>query len=127
MSNLNQLLIKKFEEEQIENERLELFKSLQDLAIINKQLTEYLQDSQPKVETIMDNLNSAHIMVSNGMEDLKVASEYSFKFLPVVLGVTIGVIIGGPFGFIPGFKAGGAIAAGGLGIIGGVAGYQIQK
>jgi len=127
MSNLNQLLIKKFEEEQIENERLELFKSLQDLAIVNKQLTEYFQNSQPKVETIMDNLNSAHIMVSNGMEDLKVASEYSFKLFPVVLGVTIGVIIGGPFGFISGFKAGGAIAAGGLGIIGGVAGYQIQK
>ena len=44
-----------------------------------------------------------------------------------MIGSVIGVLIGGPFGLIPGFKAGGAIAVSGGGLLGGFLGYKIQK
>ena len=126
MTDLNQLLVKRLEEDQLENEKLKLYQSLQDLAIINKQLTDYLDQSHSKIEEIRDHIDNTSISTDNATDDLKIASDYSFKYFPIILGVSIGALVGGPFGLIPGFKAGGLITAGGLGIIGGVAGYKIQ-
>jgi hypothetical protein len=127
MTNLNQLLIERLEEDELEKEKLELYQNLQDLAIINKHLTQYLLESAPKIEEIRDNITISTVAIDRGTEDLRIANDYSFKFLPVILGVTVGVIVGGPLGLIPGFKVGGLIAAGGLGVVGGITGYQIQK
>ncbi len=127
MTDLNQLLIKRTEEEEYNIEILKLYQSLQDLDIINKQLTDHLHSSEKKIEEIRDHIDNTSTIVDKATDDLKIASDYSFKFFPIVLGVSIGFIIGGPFGLIPGFKAGGLITGGGLGIFGGVVGYKIQK
>jgi len=127
MSNLGQVLLEREENDKIEEERLELLQSLQDLAEINQHLSSYLKESEEQIEEITDNVTLATINIDKGTEDLKSAQDYSFKFLPIVIGVSIGVIIGGPFGFIPGFKAGGLATAGGLGVVGGFTGYKIQK
>lgn len=127
MSNLGQLLIKREEQEKIEDEKRELLKSLQELVEINEHLSTYLKTSEEQIETISDNITLATINIDNGTQDLKSAQNYSFKFLPIVIGVSIGFIVGGPFGLIPGFKAGGLATASGLGIVGGLTGYKIQK
>lgn len=127
MSNLGQLLIDREEEAKLEQEKLELLQSLQDLAEINQHLSAYLKESEEQIEEINENLTLATVEIDHGTKDLKAAQDYSFKYLPIFLGASIGVIVGGPFGFIPGFKAGGLITGAGLGVIGGVTGYKIQK
>jgi uncharacterized protein YcfJ len=65
--------------------------------------------------------------IESGLNELKEAQRLSVKYTPILIGSVIGILIGGPFGLIPGFKAGGTIALSSGGILGGFLGYKIQK
>ena len=51
----------------------------------------------------------------------------SVKYTPIVLGTVIGALVGGPFGLIPGLKAGTIIGSSSFGVLGGWLGYKAQK
>lgn len=109
-----------YEEEQLLND-------LRDLDEINRHLTNFVKISEPKLLEISDNLTLSNIKIEKGTEELNQAQKLSFKVLPMLIGGAIGFAVGGPFGFIPGFKAGGLLLGSGLAVGGTILGYKIQK
>lgn len=123
MSKLEQELCK-IKSQDLEHELME---KLEDLAEIQGHLSLCLEGQQNQIDTIADNLTLAEIKIEKGVKELKIAQQYSFKYIPIAVGGLVGVAVGGPFGLIPGFKLGGLAMGGVLGATGAYAGYKIQK
>ena len=90
-------------------------------------LVKHLYYQRGKIDSIADNVSSTDINVESGLEELKEAHRLSFKYTPIVIGATVGLLLGGPFGLIPGFKLGGVFTASGCSVFGGWLGYKAQK
>tara|TARA_Y100000590_G_scaffold440191_1_gene565288 strand:- start:604 stop:999 length:396 start_codon:yes stop_codon:yes gene_type:complete len=125
----------KLEQQQLEQEQenqqreqyLELYKSMECLQEIQKDLNQYINGHRYKFDSIKENIDSTNYNIESGLENLVEAQSLSVKYTPIVLGTVIGALVGGPFGLIPGLKAGTIIGSSSFGVLGGWLGYKAQK
>jgi len=125
----------KLEQQQLEQEQdnqqheqyLELYKSMECLQEIQKDLNQYINGHRHKFDSIRENIDSTNYNIETGLENLVEAQSLSVKYTPIVLGTVIGALVGGPFGLIPGLKAGTIIGSSSFGVLGGWLGYKAQK
>ena len=106
------------------DEMIKLLEDFYDLSEIQKSLLGILRRQNEKVATIDNNIEETDQRILNGLEEIKEAKRYSFRYTPIVAGTVIGAGVGGPFGLLVGLKTISLIAGG---IFGGWCGYKIQK
>ena len=127
MTNLQQVLEKhNLQDKEIEAYQ-DLQRSLENLHSIQADLNQVIYGQSEKIDSIRDHIETSNIKIESGLDELREAQRLSVKYTPILIGSVIGILIGGPFGLIPGFKAGGAIAVSSGGLLGGFLGYKIQK
>ena len=110
-----------------ENEELQqLLITLNDIEQMQRNMLLALveQDiSLDNIECNMDNINTLLDMSSN---DLEQAYKMQFRYIPVIIGCSIGIFAFGPLALIPSFKIGGLLTGLGAGSVGGYFGYKYQ-
>lgn len=132
MSDLKTIIksqtLEDLEDKQLEEQKYkELWENISDLKDINDELT-YLLDRNTEIEIIKDNIMSTDEKVETGLKNLVTTRNLSTRYLPIIGGLTLGALIGGPVGAVAGLKAGAIIGvAAGSGVVGGGLGYGLQK
>ncbi|XP_061055149.1 syntaxin-17-like [Eubalaena glacialis] len=99
-----------------------------DLIELSQLVTDFslLVNSQQKIDSVEDHVNSAAVNVEEGTKNLGKAAKYKLAALPVA-GALIGGVVGGLIGLLAGFKVAGIAAALGGGVLGFTGGKLLQR
>jgi len=103
-----------------------LLKNVEDLNSIQNDLLLCIENQGNSLERIDLNITNIDDNIKNANIDLKRAESYFFQYTPIILGTALGTVTMGPLGAILNLKLPGLFVLGG-GILGGMAGYKIQK
>jgi len=103
-----------------------LLKNVEELNSIQTDLLLCIENQGESLERIDENITNIDITVESGKTDLKMAENYFFKYTPIIIGTALGTVALGPVGAILNLKLSSLFFLGG-GLIGGMAGYKIQK
>tara|TARA_Y100000310_G_C20176458_1_gene576046 strand:- start:56 stop:436 length:381 start_codon:yes stop_codon:yes gene_type:complete len=103
---------------------LEDFYELQEL---QHSMNVLLYGQRGKLDRIMEHMDSADIQIEGGIEELVEAKKYAFRYTPILVGTTLGMMTMGPLGWWVGFKFGGLVSSASGGLLGGWLGYKVQK
>ena len=103
-----------------------LLKNVEDLNSIQNDLLLCIENQGDSLERIDLNITNIDDNIKNANIDLKRAESYFFQYTPIILGTALGTVTMGPLGTILNLKLPGLFVLGG-GILGGMAGYKIQK
>ena len=108
-------------------EMIRLLEDFYDINQIQRSLSMIIVKQRQKVNTIQNTMSDSTLSIENGFEDLKIAKQYAFRYIPIILGSALGITFMGPVGLMFGFKTAGLITGLSGGMIGGWFGYKIQK
>jgi hypothetical protein len=108
-------------------EMIKLLEDFYDINQIQRSLSMIIVKQRQKVNTIQNTMSDSTLSIENGFEDLKIAKQYAFRYIPIILGSAVGITFMGPIGLMFGFKTAGLITGLSGGMIGGWFGYKIQK
>lgn len=103
-----------------------LLRNVEELNSIQNDLLLCIENQGESLERIEENISNIDNTVETAKTDLQQAESYFFKYTPILLGTAIGTATMGPVGAILNLKLPSLFFFGG-GIIGGMAGYKIQK
>ena len=103
-----------------------LLESLEDLNLIQKNLSSLVASQQDKIDTIEANMTKTEMNTLEGIKDLQEADKLYFSYKPIIIGGALGAVIGGPLGAAVGVKW--VTLTGGIGtFLGSYGGYKLQK
>lgn len=109
------------------NEEVEaLLNTLNDIEQIQKNMLMALAEQNIELDRIDDNITNSNETLELALNDLEDAYNMQFRYIPVILGCSVGLATFGPLALIPTFKVGGLLVGIGAGSIGGFFGYKYQ-
>lgn len=100
--------------------------TLNDIEEMQRNLLLLTIEQDKMLDNIDNNMEDINYTLDNAFDDLEKASQLQFRYLPVLMGCSIGLATFGPLSLIPSLKIGGIITGIGAGGIGGYFGYKIQ-
>ena len=101
-------------------------KEIQDITESQKNLLDYINFQNNKIDNIENNINNIHNNTELGMKNLAEASNYNLSYTGILFGGIVGGLFVSPLGFLFGMKAGTIISLSGL-CIGSVTSYKLQN
>jgi hypothetical protein len=129
MTSLQVLLDKNNEEptyyEDNEKEK-KLIQTLSDLNEIQTNITDLLLQQDEKLDRLEDNVTMTEFRVKQALDDLVECDKMYFSYKPIIAGTILGSAICSPIITLVGVKYLGISTSVG-GLLGGFAGYKIQK
>lgn len=129
MTSLQVLLDKNNEEptyyEDNEKEK-KLIQTLSDLNEIQTNITDLLLQQDEKLDRLEDNVTMTEFRVKKALDDLVECDKMYFSYKPIIAGTILGSAICSPIITLVGVKYLGISTSVG-GLLGGLAGYKIQK
>ena len=109
------------------DEMIKLLEEFYNINQIQQSLSTIINRQRSKLDSIVDNIESAENNSIEGLQDLEIAKKYSFKYTPIILGSLIGAALTGPTGLLFGLKTSSIATGMSGGLLGGWFGYKIQK
>ena len=109
-----------------EIEEKKLLKSLNDLSEIQNNLTDLLLQQDEKIDRIEDNITLSEERIKKALDVLSECDKLFFSYKPILAGTILGGAICSPLVTLVGMKYLGISTSVG-GLLGGLAGYKIQK
>ena len=129
MTSLQVLLDRNNEEptyyEDNEKEK-KLIQTLSDLNEIQTNITDLLLQQDEKLDRLEDNVTMTEFRVKKALDDLVECDKMYFSYKPIIAGTILGSAICSPIITLVGVKYLGISTSVG-GLLGGLAGYKIQK
>ena len=127
-SNLQYTLFKEgfYRQEEKERQQKKLISSLQDLKEIQNNLNDLLLKQDHELSRVDENMSLSENRLENSFKDLTEADNMYFSYKPIVIGGVLGAALCSPISFLVGVKYIG-ISSGLGGILGSVAGYQVNR
>ena len=104
----------------------QLMESLNELNTIQAHLLDCVNSGDEKIDTIENNIISSQSIVEQGKDELVEAKKYYFTYTPILVGTLLGAGALSPMALLLNIKLSGLFSLGG-GVLGGYAGYKIQK
>lgn len=127
MTNIeNKLLEYNQFDEKYDEEDIKLLSSLNDIQEIQQNLLSILYDQDKSLNTIETNMESIYNNISSSKKDIESASLNHVRYIPIVIGSSIGLATIGPLSLIPAFKIGGLVTGFSISCVGGFLGYKYQ-
>ena len=127
MDNQTETLIQNKQDDIGCEEMIKLLEDFYNINQIQNSLSSILLRQRGKIDTIVDNMDSAENSAINGLTNLEIAKKYSFRYAPIIVGSLLGMALTGPTGLLLGLKTASIATAMSGGILGGWFGYKIQK
>lgn len=109
------------------DEMVKLLEDFYNIQEIQHSLSSIIENQSGMLDTIEHNMENTKQHEINGLQELKIAQQYSFRYSPVIIGSLLGVSLMGPTGIFFGLKMGSIATGIGGACIGGWCGYKIQK
>ena len=109
-----------------ENQLIELKKKILEINDIQSNILECVDSQGKKLDSIEENITNIDHNIELGTNNLKSANKYYFGYKPIFFGAAIGACILGPGAAILHLPSAGLLSGLG-GLVGGIAGYKIQK
>ena len=127
-TNLQYTLFKEgfYREKEQEKEQKKLISSLEDLKEIQHNLNDLLLKQDQELSRVDENMSLSENRLEHSFNDLKEADNMYFSYKPILIGGVLGAALCSPLSFLVGIKYIG-ISSGLGGILGGVAGYQVNR
>jgi len=100
-------------------------KDLIDINETQKNILDYINTQDEKLDTIENNLNRANFNTNLGKDNLIISNNYNISYKGVLLGGLIGSMFISPFGYLLGLKTGTIISLSGM-LIGSISSYKLQ-
>lgn len=100
-------------------------KDLIDINETQKNILDYINSQDVKIDSIERNLNGAEFNSNLGKDNLIISNNYNISYKGVLLGGLIGSMFISPFGYLLGLKTGTIISLSGM-IIGSLSSYKLQ-
>nr|QDY52074.1 hypothetical protein 3_53 [Mimiviridae sp. ChoanoV1] len=129
MTSLQVLLDKNNEKRVYYNEsekEKKLIQTLSDLNEIQTNITDLLLQQDEKLDRLEDNVTMTEFRVKQALDDLVECDKMYFSYKPIIAGTILGSAICSPIITLVGVKYLGISTSVG-GLLGGFAGYKIQK
>ena len=104
----------------------QLMESLNELNTIQAHLLDCVNSGDEKIDTIENSIISSQSIVEQAKDELVEAKKYYFTYTPILVGTLLGVGALSPMALLLTIKLSGLFSLGG-GVLGGYAGYKIQK
>ena len=108
------------------NKYQSLLQDVEELNQIQTNLLSCISEQSEQISRIEDNITYTDMYVEAGTNSLKIVDKYFFNYTPILVGGTIGALVGGPIGVAMHLKLGSLLTIGG-GVLGSMCGYKIQK
>jgi hypothetical protein len=93
---------------------------------MQKNLLVLLYEQDYTLDNINNNMETSNNYLEQALNDIDIASNLQFRYIPVILGCSFGLVTFGPLALIPAFKIGGLLTGIGAGSVGGYMGYKYQ-
>ena len=103
-----------------------LIQTLSDLNEIQTNITDLLLKQDEKLDRLEDNVTMTEFRVKKALDDLVECDKMYFSYKPIIAGTILGSAICSPIITLVGVKYLGVSTSVG-GLLGGLAGYKIQK
>tara|TARA_B110001450_G_C17507679_1_gene435047 strand:- start:71 stop:439 length:369 start_codon:yes stop_codon:yes gene_type:complete len=100
-------------------------KDLIDINETQKNILDYINSQDVKIDSIERNLNGAEFNSNLGKDNLIISNNYNISYKGVLLGGLIGSMFISPFGYLLGLKTGTIISLSGM-VIGSLSSYKLQ-
>ena len=126
MTSLQVMLDKNNIEIQQEEQEKKLIKTLNELSEIQSNISDLLLQQDERINRIENNVDYSEDKIKLALDDLAECDKMYFSYKPVVLGTVLGGAICSPLVTLVGIKYLGISTSVG-GLLGGLAGYKIQK
>lgn len=126
MTSLRVMLDKNNIEIQQEEQEKKLIKTLNELSEIQSNISDLLLQQDERINRIENNVDYSEDKIKLALDDLAECDKMYFSYKPVVLGTVLGGAICSPLVTLVGMKYLGISTSVG-GLLGGLAGYKIQK
>ena len=129
MTSLQVLLDKNNEDRVYYNEsekEKKLIKTLSELNEIQTNINDLLLQQDEKLDRLEDNITMTEFRVKQALDDLVECDKMYFSYKPIIAGTLLGGAICSPIVTLVGVKYLGISTSVG-GLLGGLAGYKIQK
>ena len=126
MTSLQVMLDKNNIEIQQEEQEKKLIKTLNELSEIQANISDLLLQQDERINKIENNIDYTENQVKSALDDLAECDRMYFSYKPIIAGTLLGGAICSPLVTLVGMKYLGISTSVG-GILGGLAGYKIQK
>tara|TARA_B110000114_G_C14900483_1_gene320511 strand:- start:219 stop:599 length:381 start_codon:yes stop_codon:yes gene_type:complete len=126
MTSLQVMLDKNNIEIKQEEQEKKLIKTLNELSEIQANISDLLLQQDERINRIENNVDYSEDKIKLALDDLAECDKMYFSYKPVVLGTVLGGAICSPLVTLVGIKYLGISTSVG-GLLGGLAGYKIQK
>ena len=126
MTSLQVMLDKNNIEIQQEEQEKKLIKTLNELSEIQANISDLLLQQDERINRIENNIDYTENQVKLALDDLAECDRMYFSYKPIIAGTLIGGAICSPLVTLVGMKYLGISTSVG-GLLGGLAGYKIQK
>lgn len=126
MTSLRVMLDKNNIEIQQEEQEKKLIKTLNELSEIQSNISDLLLQQDERINRIENNVDYSEDKIKLALDDLAECDKMYFSYKPVVFGTVLGGVICSPLVTLVGMKYLGISTSVG-GLLGGLAGYKIQK
>ena len=126
MTSLQVMLDKNNIEIQQEEQEKKLIKTLNELSEIQANISDLLLQQDERINKIENNIDYTENQVKLALDDLAECDRMYFSYKPIIAGTLLGGAICSPLVTLVGMKYLGISTSVG-GILGGLAGYKIQK
>lgn len=126
MTSLQVMLDKNNIEIKQEEQEKKLIKTLNELSEIQANISDLLLQQDERINRIENNVDYSEDKIKLALDDLAECDKMYFSYKPVVFGTVLGGAICSPLVTLVGMKYLGISTSVG-GLLGGLAGYKIQK
>ena len=126
MTSLQVMLDKNNIEIQQEEQEKKLIKTLNELSEIQANISDLLLQQDERINRIENNIDYTENQVKLALDDLAECDKMYFSYKPIIAGTLLGGAICSPLVTLIGMKYLGISTSVG-GLLGGLAGYKIQK
>ena len=126
MTSLQVMLDKNNIEIQQEEQEKKLIKTLNELSEIQANISDLLLQQDERINKIENNIDYTENQVKLALDDLAECDKMYFSYKPIIAGTLLGGAICSPLVTLVGMKYLGISTSVG-GLLGGLAGYKIQK
>lgn len=126
MTSLQVMLDKNNIEIQQEEQEKKLIKTLNELSEIQANISDLLLQQDERINRIENNIDYTENQVKLALDDLAECDRMYFSYKPIIAGTLLGGAICSPLVTLVGMKYLGISTSVG-GLLGGLAGYKIQK
>ena len=104
----------------------ELLQDIKDMNEINNNLNKLLYDQDQQLDNIETVSTNTVEIINQSNKELDIATSYTFKFKPILIGGLLGASMFGPAGLLLGAKGASIYIAGGGGLLGSILGKKLS-